>query len=238
MFSGVVLAALLYTGVGDGITDNTSTFNSAVAQVCASNTRTLRVPVGNFIFLSPPARIPCALNLIGEGPAVTHLVRGYQGGAGFIVWEGGQDQYGGGSLRDLELDAGTTTGGIALWVHAHLETDPTVPSKNPHGLVVENVVISSSSVDSTSGWNYGVYLDGSDNVNPPAGVAPGIRFVKLINVSVSKAAILAYLFYYAMGTRAEMIDCYIPRGQNGVTVQGIGSQATYVVSPSCTLVTP
>jgi hypothetical protein len=228
---------VVYSGPGNGVGDNTSSFNMAVSSVCASGQRTLRVPAGNFLFLSAPARIPCALNLIGEGPAVTHLIRGYTG-TGFIIWEGGQDGYGGGSLRDLMLDAGTTSGGIGLWVHAHLETDPTVLSKNPHGLLVDNVLIGSTVVDSTSGWGYGVYLDGGDNANPPSGVAPGIRFVKLNNVSVSKASTLAYLFYYAMGTRAEMIDCFIPRGTSGVTAQGLNSQATYVVSPSCTLVTP
>jgi hypothetical protein len=236
----LALALLLVPSIGLAQPDYTPIFNADVARTCTSSTRTLRLPVGNFVFLTPPARIPCALNMIGEGPAVTHLVRGYSGtsNVGFIIFEGGQDGYGGGSIRDLMLDAGTTSGGIALWVHAHLETDPNALSKNPHGLLVDNVIISSSVVDNTSGWNYGVYLDGGDNANPPAGVAPGIRFVRLHNVSVSKASILAYLFYYAMGTRAEMIDCFIPRGSGGVTAQGLNSQATYVVSPSCTLVTP
>lgn len=229
-----------YNGVGDGLTDNTSTFNTAIAAVCASDTRTLYFPVGHFRFASAPAPIPCAVNIIGEGPAATWLTRDYEGGVtpAFLQWVGGQDTYGGGSLRELVVDGGAHQGGIGVWVKAHLETDPNVPSKNPHGFVVENVIISSMVVDSASGWAYGVYLDGGDNASPPSGVAPGIRFVRLHNVSVSKASILAYLFYYAMGTRATMIDCFIPHGPSGVTVQGISSSGTYVVAPSCTLSTP
>jgi hypothetical protein len=237
----MVAVLLCAPGVSANPADYTATFDAAVATTCASpDTRTLRLPVGNFLFLSPPAPIPCALNLIGEGTAVTRLVRGYSGGTypTFLVFAGGQDEYGGGSLRELTLDAGSTQGGIALWVKAHLETDPAVPSKNPHGFLAENVIVSSLVVDSTSGWNYGVYLDGGENAAPPAGVAPGIRFVRLHNVSVSKAAILAYLFYHAKGTRATMVDCWVPRGSSGVTVQGISSEGTYVVAPSCTLVTP
>lgn len=230
--------ATTYTGVGDGVTDNTATFNAAVAGVCVSSaTRTLAIPVGRYRFASAPAPIPCALNLVGEGPAVTVLIRDFPG-AQLIKWVGGQDPYGGGSIRDISLDAGTQTGGIGLWVQAQLETDPTVQSKNPHGLVIDNVfVVAAATYPNSGSWNYGVYIDGALNANPPAGVAPGMRFVRMFRVSVSRFTILPYLIDYGYGTRMVDCDCWIPIGSGSpvVWVQH-DNGATYVMAtPQCPL---
>ena len=219
-----------------GVSDSTPAFNAAVSAVCASQTtRTLTIPVGRFVFRSQPAPIPCALNIRGEGPAVTHLIRGASMNE-FIVWTGGQDSYGGGSIRDLSIDAGRFTGGIGLTIRALAENDPARVSRNPHGLIVENVfIVAAAEYPNQGHWNYGLYLDGSLNANPPAGVAPGIRLVRLSNINVSRFAILPYLFYHSKAARAVGLECWIPVGTGQAVIWRQDSEGTRSFNSGCRL---
>jgi hypothetical protein len=224
---------VIYTGPGNGIGNNTATFNAAVTRVCASTTtRTLLIPVGKYRFGSAPAAIPCALNLVGEGKAVSWLIKDYAPGVGsntFIQYIGGQDGYGGGSVRDLSLMASPAGfGSIALYVQPLQETDPTQPSKAPHGLRIENVQIGRYST-TDGGWSYGIYLDGSRNAGV-SGVAPGIRAVTIRNVSVNFTSTLSYVLYAAFGIKLFGVDCF--GASNGVWIGG-GSSIIDVYSPSC-----
>jgi hypothetical protein len=224
-------APLEYTGSGDGVGDNTAAFNAAVASVCASQTRTLYLPVGKYRFASPPAPVPCALNLVGEGKAVSWLIKDYAVGNTFLVYEGGQDGYGGGSVRDLSLMASPAgTQGIALYVYPLQETDPNVLSKAPHGLLVDNVQIGRYST-AGGGWAYGIYLDGSRNTGIP-GVAPGIRAVSIRNVSVNFTSMLSYILYTAFGIKLLGVDCF--GASNGIWIGG-GSSIVDVYSPNCSV---
>jgi hypothetical protein len=230
MIAGLILSAILYTGVGDGITDNTATFNSAVAQVCSnSTTRTLVLPPGHYRFGSPPAAIPCALNIQGEGKGVTWLIRDYSGQGGyFLKITGGQDSYGGGSIRDLSIYTSPNgTDGIAVWVLASPDMDPTVLSKNPHGLLIDNVQIGRYSTAGGT-WAFGVYLDGSQNPGT-GGTAPGIRAVAIRNTSVAVTTTPLYL-YMAYGTRLTNIDCYA----GGTSIGQTNSSNTAITSATCT----
>ena len=224
-----------YGAAGDGVSDTAPAWREAVTAVCSSKTtRTLRIPVGVFRFYSPPAPVTCALNIIGEGPAVTNLVMDFNQGWGIKV-VGGQDFYGGGSLRDLEISVAP---GRAVffcgWVQAQPETNPNLQSRNPHGFLIDNVFCSLASFPPYDGrWNYGWYLDGSLNASPPSGVAAGIRYVRIRNSSVAGAVYDAWLFYYAFGTMAVQIDCFAPRGTNGIAAQSLNSANTYVLSTTC-----
>ena len=230
------LAVALTDADPTGVADSTPAFNAAVSATCASTTsRTLTIPVGRFVFRSQPNPIPCALNIRGEGPAVTHLIRGAQM-LEFIVWTGGQDNYGGGSIRDLSIDAGRFTGGIGLTIRALPETDPQRQSRNPHGLIVDNVfIVAAAEYPNQGHWNYGLYLDGSLNANPPAGVAPGIRLIRLSNMNVSRFAIVPYLFYYAVGSRGIGLECWIPIGTGQAVVWREASEGTMSIHSACPL---
>lgn len=223
-------------------TDATPAFNAAVARVCASSTdRTLRLPAGQFVFHTAPAPIRCALNLIGEGQANTILIREYSLPLYFIKWVGGDDRNGaGGSIRDLSLDAGHFKGGIALWIEAQPETDPNVGSKNPHGLMLENFfVISGAYYPNQGNWAYGIYLDGSSNVTPPPGVAAGIRAIRMNFVSVGQFTILPYLLYYALGTRIQQADCWVPVGTGPNVIYIMYDQdSTLVAASNCPVMRP
>jgi len=212
------------------VTDNTATFNAAVAQVCASaDTRTLIIPPGHYRFSSPPAAIPCALNLIGEGKGSTWLIRDYSGQGGyFLKVTGGLDTYGGGSIRDLSIYTSPNgTDGIAIWVLAHQDTDPTVLSTNPHGILIDNVQIGRYA--STGSWAYGIYLDGSQNPGA-GGTAPGIRVVAIRNTVVATHTLFPYYLNMAYGTRLENVDAYV-----GPTVIGnANSSNTVLFSGTCT----
>jgi hypothetical protein len=224
MIAGLILSAILYTGVGDGITDNTGTFNAAVAQVCASSTtRTLVLPPGHYRFGSPPAAIPCALNLQGEGKGVTWLIRDYSGQGGyFLKITGGQDSYGGGSIRDLSIYTSPNgTDGIAIWVLASPDTDITVLSKNPHGLLIDNVQI--GRYGATGSWTFGIYLDGSQNPGPGA---PGIRAIAIRNTSVAVFTSYPIYLYNAYGTRMTNVDGYVALGSGQYAIGCTGSSNT------------
>lgn len=215
---------------GDGVTDTSGAFNAAVDQVCASDeTRTLRIPMGRFRFTGSIDPIPCAINIVGEGMAVTTLIRDNRDGE-FLVVVGGQDEYGGGSIRDLKIATDPNRhSGIALTIRASLETDPTVGSKNPHGFLIDNIAIGRD--DAFGGtWNYGIYLDGSLNASPPPGIAWGIRWVRIRNSSVSVAQILPYLFYHAPGTQTIMGDCWISPNP---TIYFLNSPSSYTLTNSC-----
>jgi hypothetical protein len=114
---------------------------------------------------------------------------------------------------------------------APLETNPLL-TLNPHGLLIDNVFIGATDADSPNygAWGYGVYLDGSLNANPPAGVPAGIRYVRLRNVSVSRYTILPYLAYYAYATSMVQVDCYIPLGGASTDVWALHSANTFVLS--------
>jgi hypothetical protein len=217
--------------VGDGITDNTPILNQIVSNICASNDRKLDIGMGVFLFKSPPNGIPCSLKITGEGPGVTYLTFDYDGD---YAWKivGGIDPYGGGILRDASITV--TSGhkiGFAIWAQAHLETDPTLQSHNPHGYTVENVIISRHKDGPFTGsWNYCIYADGSLNATPPAGIAIGMRYMRVLHSSCSGWNILPALAYYAYGTRFVAFDCYIGLvpGQP-YQVEGLNDQSTTMV---------
>lgn len=220
--------AIVYTGPGDGVGDNTAAFNAAVASVCASpSTRTLLMPVGKYRFASPPAPIPCALNLVGEGKAATWLVKDYSAQGGyFLKVVGGADTYGGGSIRDVSIYASpNSTDGIGVWVVAHQDTDPAALSTNPHGLLIDNVQIGRYAP--TGQFAYGVYLDGSQNPGA-GGTAPGIRQVACRNTSAASCAVASFYLYVAHGTHLDEVDSF-STPTYGIVVDG-GSQNTDVWS--------
>jgi len=62
--------------VGDGVTDNTTAFNNAMAAAALCPTRTLFVPAGQFLFSSAPNSLP-RIKLIGAGSQSSVLTRGY-----------------------------------------------------------------------------------------------------------------------------------------------------------------
>lgn len=217
---------------GDGIQDASAAFDAAIATACASTeTRTVRVPVGVFRFTSKPADILCGVNLIGEGKGVSHLLLDYNPSSNngeFIVFTGEQDEYGGASIRDLKLLIGLWNGGIALTVRAVPHYDPGESLRGPHGMLIDNIIIGRQNAHSGS-WNYGIYLDGSLNGNPPPGVAAGIRDVRLRDTSVATARSWSYLFWHAHGITATMIDCVV--FQNGVLFWQ--SNGGMVISQNC-----
>jgi hypothetical protein len=234
MIAGLMLAALAYTGVGDGVTDNTATFNAAVAQVCASTTtRTLYMPAGKYRFGSPPNAIPCALNLVGEGKAVTWLIRDYSGmGEYFLKIIGGQDTYGGGSIRDLAIYTSPNgIGGIAIWVLPSPDVDPTVLTKNPHGLLIDNVQIAKWSTAGGS-WAFGIYLDGTHNPGPGA---IGARAIAIRNTSVSSFTVYPVYLNMAYGTRMTEVDAYIALGGGQYLVGCTNSSNTTLTSGTLTV---
>lgn len=224
------------TLVGDGVTDNTPIWNQIVASKCASQDRAIDLGKGQFRFASQMQPIPCSLKVVGQGWGVSVLKFDYSDTNGYWVI-GGMDPYGGGILRDVSMTvASGRTIGFCVHIQAHLEADPNTASRNPHGWTGDNISCGRDGMSPpfTGSFNYGVYLDGAANASPPNGVAPGIRYVRLIHSSISGFNILPALAYYAYGSRFFDFDCYIGIGGAPYRVQGTNdANTTMVYSQTC-----
>lgn len=235
----MIASAQAQTLDGGGTADNKAAWDALVAAKCASDDRSFILPMGVFRFASPMAPIPCSLKVEGEGPGVTVFKLDYNspGGAGYYV-TGGLDPYGGGILRDASIVVTNgNTVGLGVWVQAHPETNPNTVSRNPHGFTLDNVIMGRDGITEsgpfTGSFNYPIYLDGSLNVSPPSGVAPGIRYVRVRHVSVASFNILPALAYYAYGSRFIDFDCFASNG-GPAEVEGLNDQSsTLVLSATC-----
>lgn len=221
---------VIYAGVGDGVTDNTASWNSAQTAICSSANRDLVVPAGAYRFLSPPNPRTCTMNVRCSSKGATHLVKDYSGNGGYFfkIVQNSADYYGGGSIRDCTLWAGpNSTDGIAIWVYATLDCcGLTQTSRNAHGFLIDNVAIGG---DVGGGvWGYGIYLDGSQNTAN----AIGIRAVSIHNTMVAGSTVADIYLYNAVGTSLISTECY---GSPGWYLGLDGaSAATLIVSRTCT----
>ena len=236
-----------FGGAGDGTTDNVAAWNAAMAALPASPTdRLLHFPAGLFVFNSQPNPVTCAARIEGEGHVATKLMRGGNFNGTLIKWTGGAEVYGGtqgapgggagGMLKHLSLDAGQTSGGSAVWIQSQPETNPNIGSRNPHGVLIEDVyAVGGYYYPNAGNWGIGFYLDGSLNANPPAGVAAGIRACRLHWCGASQFYLYPFLFDTAHGTRFMALDAYVPIGnaQCSVTINSNSLNCWGVNTGSC-----
>lgn len=211
--------------------DATPAFNQAVSTLCNSaNDRQLILTAGVFSFLTPPAPIPCAVTIIGQGKGATRLIRRYSGG-GFLVWTRGVDQAGGG-IRNTQVEAGVnTTNGIAILVQALPDTDPNTNSLNRHSFEIDNVIVGRE--HASASWYVGVYFDGSQNPENDAGIAPGIRAPFVTRTTISGYLQSAIYLNKTKNALLE-VDCYIPlQGAGPVIYMGNVTVGTVIETRSC-----
>lgn len=187
--------------------DATPALDAAAAATCKSKTnRIIQLPAGVYYFSTQPKPFTCALNLIGQGKGATRLIRNYSGGA-FLEWQRGTDQSGG-SVSNMNIEAGPKTqNGIAIYIKATADSDASQNSYNRHSFSIDNVLVGRS-VEGCS-FDFGLYLDGSQNPDNNKNSVPGIRGIYVARSSfggTNKASI--YL------NKARGIDlhaeCYTP----------------------------
>lgn len=228
LFAHASPAQVIYTGPGDGTTDNKEMMEAAQGAVCGSANRTLIMRCGTYRFLAPPAAPSCAINLVGEGKACTMLVKDYSGqGAYFLKrQQNASDTYGGGSIRDLTILAGPASkDGIAVWIVASTDGSSSAQSKNPHGILLDNLMIGAFPGGGTFG--FGIYLDGYANTSN----AIGIRSVSVRNTSVAAATVAGIYLYRAIGTHITATECY-GTPTHALAVDG-ASDSTVILSRTC-----
>lgn len=229
-FASVAQAATLDISAAD----DTPAFNAAVSSLCSASSldRTLNIPAGDVTFNSAPSAIPCALNLIGQGKGATRLLRNYNGGS-FIWFTRGLD-HSGGSIRDMNIEAAPgTTGGIAIWIQALADTDGAVNSYNRHSFIVDDVQVGRTSL--VGSWDFGLYLDGSQNPDGNANSVPGIRGVYVIKSSFGGTNTANIYLNKARGTYVSG-ECYTPlNGSAAAIVADNISQSVWMESRNCIL---
>lgn len=212
--------------------DATPALDAAATTACASvDNRTIRVGAGTFNFLTQPKPFSCALKLAGEGIGATTFVRGFQGGA-FLHWQRGGD-HSGGMLRDMTVAAGAgTTSGIAIYIQATADTDPSVNSFNRHSFLIENIIVGRQSAVSTS-WAFGLYLDGSANPDGNPNSVPGIRGVYIDKSTFGGASTASIYLNKARGTEIRG-ECYTPIGNGfaGVVMDN-GTDSVLLQTRNC-----
>lgn len=214
--------------------DDTPAFNSAVASLCSasSSDRTLNIPAGDVTFNSAPNAIACALNLVGQGKGGTRLLRNYNNGS-FIWFTRGLD-HSGGSIRDMNIEAAPgTTGGIAIWVQALADTDPTQNSYNRHSFIIQNVQVGRTSL--VGSWDFGLYLDGASNPDGNANSVPGIRGTYVYESSFGGTNTANVYINKGRGVWFAG-ECYTPlNGSAAAIVADNITQSVWMESRNCTL---
>jgi polygalacturonase len=76
--SPIVVSILSYGGVGDGVTDNTAAFTSAIAAITSAGSGTLFIPTGHF--LTGPFNLTNDMTLLlGDGAVIL-------GGVDYKTW--------------------------------------------------------------------------------------------------------------------------------------------------------
>lgn len=221
MIKFIILSLILSNAVYASDEDYSLKFNELAKSACASKaSRTIHIGQGEYRFKTPITPFECALSIVGDGVGSTMLFRDFSGGA-FLHWKRGLD-HSGGSVKDLSIVAGKdTNGGIAIYVQAEKDTDPTVNSFNRHFFTISGVTIGREVGPNTS-WDHGIYLDGSANPDNNDGIAPGIRITQIINTSVSGTRVSQIYLYKARGPNLLNVDCFIPLNSsyNGVILDG------------------
>jgi len=226
--------SVIYAGVGDGVTDNKAAMDAAQTAVCATSNRTISVPCGNYRFLTPPAAPSCAINLEGQGKACTALIKDYSGNGSYFLKRAinATDTYGGGSIRDMTIAAGpNSTDGIAIWIVASQDANSSSESKNPHGILLDNLML--GAFVGGGHFAFGIYLDGYANTGcqSGSGCAIGIRSVNIRNTSIAASSSADIYIYRAIGTSITSTECFGTPTWN-LAVDG-ASDGTLIVSRTC-----
>lgn len=101
-----------YGGINDGVTDNTSAFNNAIAAASSVN-GSLYIPAGNWAFNSKPNDIVSRVKIYGDGLNSTVLLRNYNEAVpttGFLNFVG----VSGVTVSGIGMDATSTSSGGCL----------------------------------------------------------------------------------------------------------------------------
>lgn len=201
-------ASALATILEPSETNATSALNQAAASLCAnSSSRTIHFTAGIFNFYTAPNPFNCALNLVGEGIGATTLIRRYSEGK-FLQWTRGTD-HSGGSLHNMTILAGeNTNGGMAVYVQALPDTDGLQNSYNRHSFIIDGIIVGRVSVTNTS-WEFGLYLDGSNNPDNNSNSIPGIRGIYVDHSTFGGTNNASVYLNKARGIDLH-IECYTP----------------------------
>jgi len=214
--------------------DNTANFNDAVKSACSSlASRTINFSHGNFIFKSAPDPIPCAINIMGDGIGSTTLIRQYNGQT-FLKWTRGID-HSGGSIKNLTILAGSGTNkGIAILIEAIADKTNKENSYNRHSFFIDNIIVGRESTTNTS-WDFGLYLDGSKNLDGNVNSAPGIRAI-FVDHSTFGGTNISNV-YVNTGRGIDLhIECYTPlNGSKASVKMNKATQSVLLNSRNCEL---
>lgn len=222
--SGAIVTNTLYGSdygiVADGVTDNTTAFNTFMA-ACKAGQYKGELPKGNIIFLSKPNDIDFGWDLGGKGLNSTVLVRKYNevtSTNGLINLVANSS---GARIHNMAIESASgQTGGCMISAISSA-------SFAISGLVFENLWLSTFGSDTQT---YTIYLDGSAKTTAPA----GLRDASLKNVHVFGSTNYSAFLKSVIGLSWIGGGVYAAGGTNvlsgGVAIGGVASvKSQYVV---------
>jgi hypothetical protein len=185
---GPVIDARYYGLVGDGATDNTANFNTLTAAACTAGSRSILFPAGIYFFASKPNAIGCGLIILGQGSGSapnhngTGLIANYDESTatnGFITFNGNFSTVSGTGcgLENIGIFKATGhTGGVG-WKLTGSDDNHRAGFCHTRSVQIGSYIAGGT-------FNYGIYVDGSNNVTSGS---EGIRDVTLIDTWVNSA---------------------------------------------------
>lgn len=196
-----VATPLAFSGVCDGLTDVTASWNADIAKLTASSTdKTLDIPAGNCVFRSRPVPLRLGVSIRGQGKSTTVLIRAYSAvNDGFItIYNQGS------TIRDLTIFAAPGThGGIGLYI----ESSDAAKGGNHE---IQNVWVTGGGT-----WYIPMMAYGEISTTPPAGV----RAILMNNVNLFNGTVWLLVWW----------DCIACEWIGGGAYQGAGSTSNIAV---------
>lgn len=211
--SPIAFNVLDYGLLGDDSTDNTSAFNTLLATVKnsgAAGVKRIYFPKGTYRFGSKPSDIDFGVEIFGDGPTLSELVRNYNGSGqiGMLQLIGGAN---GSSIRNLAIRAASgTTAGSAIRILSDA-------SNAVSFCVLEDLYLSTLGTDT---WSNTLVIDGSAKTSAPVGA----RDISLRNCHVFGADGFSAVFDAVIGLSIAGGGFYPAGGTNaasgGISVEG------------------
>lgn len=154
-----------FGAVGDGVTDDTSALNLAIAAINLGTVRDLYIPAGTYIITSNPTTITKPCRIVGSGRRTCHMRFNACNGFNFDLsaTTGTGNRYTNSSISEITFLT-NSTGRIGLYYKGVQSFAPHDPAIALVGVSFDTQRVYDSSLSTSTEWQIGFYIDNTDEV--------------------------------------------------------------------------